>query len=96
MTPSAPLSLFVYVPLVVSRRLRSAVEGNLAELEVAYNRLEDTEREKRAAGILKVRPSHFAELLVRAGSCVFLMYWNNASYRVRRSCPSVSREQKNS
>ncbi|CAM9307977.1 unnamed protein product [Ascophyllum nodosum] len=37
------------------RRVRSAAEGNLAQLEEAYNRLEDTEREKRMAGIRKMK-----------------------------------------
>lgn len=38
----------------IKRRLHGAAEGRLAQLDAAYNRLEDTEREKRAAGILKV------------------------------------------
>lgn len=45
----------VRVCAAVDRRLRCAAEGSLAQLEAAYNRLEDSEREKRAAGILKVR-----------------------------------------
>lgn len=36
------------------RKQRAIAESSLAELEVAYNRLEDEEREKRANGILKV------------------------------------------
>lgn len=43
------------VSAAVNRRLRCAAEGSLAQLEAAYNQLEDSEREKRAAGILKVR-----------------------------------------
>lgn len=35
--------------------MRAAAEGSLAQLEEEYNRLEDTERQKRAAGILKVQ-----------------------------------------
>ena len=41
--------------LIVGRRARSVAEGSLQQLEMAYNKLEDSEREKRAAGILKVR-----------------------------------------
>ncbi|CAN0178328.1 unnamed protein product [Ectocarpus fasciculatus] len=37
-----------------SRRARSSAESRLQQLEVSYNKLEDSEREKRAAGILKV------------------------------------------
>lgn len=44
----------VYVCSAANRLLRCAAEGSLAQLEASYNRLEDSEREKRAAGILKV------------------------------------------
>ncbi|CBJ30891.1 expressed unknown protein [Ectocarpus siliculosus] len=37
------------------RRARSLAESRLQQLEVAYNKLEDSEREKRAAGILKMK-----------------------------------------
>ncbi|CAN0161851.1 unnamed protein product [Ectocarpus sp. 6 AP-2014] len=37
------------------RRARSLAESRLQQLEVAYNNLEDSEREKRAAGILKMK-----------------------------------------
>ena len=40
--------------VLVGRRARSVAEGSLQQLEMAYNKLEDSEREKRAAGILKV------------------------------------------
>lgn len=40
--------------LIGVRRARSVAEGSLQQLEMAYNTLEDSEREKRAAGILKV------------------------------------------
>ncbi|CAM9344515.1 unnamed protein product, partial [Ectocarpus sp. 4 AP-2014] len=37
------------------RRARSSAESRLQQLEAAYNNLEDSEREKRAAGILKMK-----------------------------------------
>ncbi|CAM9390980.1 unnamed protein product, partial [Ectocarpus sp. 12 AP-2014] len=37
------------------RRARSLAESRLQQLEAAYNNLEDSEREKRAAGILKMK-----------------------------------------
>ncbi|CAB1096790.1 unnamed protein product [Ectocarpus sp. CCAP 1310/34] len=37
------------------RRARSLAESKLQQLEAAYNKLEDSEREKRAAGILKMK-----------------------------------------
>lgn len=40
------------------RRARSVAEGSLQQLEMAYNKLEDSEREKRAAGILKVKATN--------------------------------------
>eukprot|EP00752_Nemacystus_decipiens_P012376 g10969.t1 len=46
------------------RRSRSAAEGSLQQLEMAYNKLEDSEREKRAAGILKMK--HDMQALARA------------------------------
>eukprot|EP00903_Cladosiphon_okamuranus_P018348 g16880.t1 len=46
------------------RRERSAAEGSLQQLELAYNKLEDSEREKRAAGILKMK--HDMQALARA------------------------------
>lgn len=47
--------LFYCVVICLYRRLRSAAEGRLAQLDAAYNQLEDSEREKRSAGILKVK-----------------------------------------
>lgn len=45
--------------------MRAAAEGSLAQLEEEYNQLEDTERQKRAAGILKVQYYPIAESNIR-------------------------------
>ena len=50
----ANTSYFPFGMLLGGRRARSVAEGSLQQLEMAYNKLEDSEREKRAAGILKV------------------------------------------
>ncbi len=48
------LRVYPLILWALNRRARSLAEGNLKQLEEAYNKLEDSEREKRAAGILKV------------------------------------------